>query len=166
MGWREWIKDGRYFPNNENYDNTIMPMYTSHEVAVQRFYGVNNLETSFYEYRVLNNLLCAVLYNSNYYIHWNTRFQNLINGCNDSVLNENELAIKGRLVQKMRRIKNDFSENMIHFKDAPLQKATSYFKDGKLYLAKELLVNENELLLKCLQLMKIPSSRLLEFCNL
>ena len=164
--WREWIKDKRYFPGNENNDNKIMPMYTSHEVSVQRFFAQNNLESSFYEYKVLSGRLCAVLQSSSYYEHWNTRFVNLINGCNDSVLNENERTIKDRLVQKMKRIQNNFAENMIHFKDPPLQKATSYWKDQKLYLAKELLVNENELLLKCLQLMKIPSSRLLEFCNL
>merc|ERR1719249_612865 len=40
--WREWVKDRKYFPGNENTDNMIMPMYTSHQVSVVRFFQTNH----------------------------------------------------------------------------------------------------------------------------
>merc|ERR1712244_101889 len=151
---------------NENVNNNIMPIYTHQQVQVIRFFQTNHLEQSFYEYRVLKDKLCAVLYKSTHYQCWSARFQALMDSCQDSTLDEGEQAVKARLVAKMQRIRNTFTAEMIHFKDPPLRSATSYLKSNKLYLAKELLLNENQLLLKCLQLMNIPSSCLLEFCNL
>ena len=130
------------------------------------------MEPSFYKFKVSNNYLCAVLYKckpvsqGGYYESWTQKFEALMANCNDSVLNEQQTAIKTRLVQKLVRLDNSINAQRICFKDAPLKKATSYYKNNNLFLAKELLSNENELLLKCLQLLKIPSSRLLEFCNL
>eukprot|EP00485_Elphidium_margaritaceum_P000813 CAMPEP_0202690292 /NCGR_PEP_ID=MMETSP1385-20130828/5310_1 /ASSEMBLY_ACC=CAM_ASM_000861 /TAXON_ID=933848 /ORGANISM="Elphidium margaritaceum" /LENGTH=550 /DNA_ID=CAMNT_0049345529 /DNA_START=42 /DNA_END=1694 /DNA_ORIENTATION=+ len=164
--WKEWVKDRQCFPANENATHAIMPMYTSHQISCDHFLRSNSLESSFYAYRVLGNYLCAVLYKSSYYGSWSARFQALINQCQDSALNDAHNAVKQRLVSKLQRLDNTMTADRVCFKDAPLKASTSYFKDNKLYLANELLEDENRLFLKCLKLLHIDSSRLLQFCNL
>ena len=125
--WREWVKDRRYFPNNENVYNTIQPLYSSHQVGCDAYLRSNSLEASFYRYKVLSNYLCAVLYKSSYYESWSTRFTSLIASCNDSVLNEQETAIKRRLIQKLVRLDSSINAERVCFKDAPLTRATGYY---------------------------------------
>jgi len=164
--WREWCKDSRYFAGNENVDNQVMPMYTSHQVSCDRFLRENSLDGKFYEYRVLSNSLCAVLYKSSYYQSWSTRFNALIDQCKDSQLNEQQTQVKARLVEKLQRLQQGLSADSVCFKDAPLTESTSYYKNNQLCLAKALLCDEKRLLLKSLKLLKIDSARLLEFCNM
>ena len=50
--WREWVNDELLFPQNENHDNQTMPMYTSHQVSVVRFFASNHLEVCLPDFAV------------------------------------------------------------------------------------------------------------------
>lgn len=164
--WKEWLKDKLYFPNNENKHNKIMPMYSGHGHEIVTFLHNYNLSENFYRYIFVSDRLYHVLVKSKYYEHWNTRFNKLIAECKDSQLDNNEIQIQNKIISKIQKVDANFTNDKICFKDEPLTIDTSFAKDGKLYLSKQLLKNESNLLAKCLTLLKIPTAKLLNSFNI
>eukprot|EP01084_Bolivina_argentea_P185741 320269_1 len=154
--WQEWKRDPDYngIPN-------VQPLRGDHGGRIERFFREKQLDPQFYPYVVISWTLWENLSKSSKgnYESWTDRFDKLINHAANSNLNEQQINVKQQCVQRIQQIRNGFTAEKLIFKD--FIASTSFAKEGKLYVAKELLNDDRKLLAKCLQLLRVSTTDIL-----